>query len=241
MLTHGVCVWLCVAVCDCGCVCGCVCVWLCVCVAVWLCVCVWLCVGVWLCVAVQLGRYGRTAWRKWRHGPGHRADWTQTWRYVKLSFVVLFYTLHPFLTRRAALMFHFRSFESAVFDPASGSITNSTVKLLSQDMTVSASAGTTWVWLLCLGLPMLVMYVGPGMYAYYRAPSHTGSCLWWWQLRYCRASGVAGAAASIGRQEIEAISSRTHHTWFPVHIIPRFVLLLGGTYLRCTANRALPR
>ena len=78
---------------------------------------------------------------------------------IAMAFVVLFYTMHPFLTRRSLLLFHCRDFDSEVVDADTGVVTTASYSLLSQDLSVDCRDGGTIAWMLLLGLPMLVVYV----------------------------------------------------------------------------------
>ena len=79
--------------------------------------------------------------------------------YLLLTFVVLMYTLHPFLTKRSMLTFNCRRFNDAMYAQDSSTSHNSTSLRLTSDLTVDCSDGSTIAWMLLLGLPMLVVYV----------------------------------------------------------------------------------
>lgn len=78
---------------------------------------------------------------------------------LAVAMVVLFYTLHPFLTKRTLQMFHCRAFTSEMFDPATHSYYNDTRLLLTEDLRVSCTSTGALAWMTLLGVPMVVVFM----------------------------------------------------------------------------------
>lgn len=110
--------------------------------------------------------------------PGGAADGAtmRTRDKIAMALVVLFYTMHPFLTRRSLLLFHCRTFQSEVVDADSGAVSVESYSLLSQDLSVDCRDGGTVAWMLILGVPMLVVYVRPWPHSLRLAGGRSHTC-----------------------------------------------------------------